>query len=78
MMTRERFKENLIQAIEYKGQYVSEEDIEKFLDLNYDGSGDFDWNYSLFTMFALEVAADSFWEAAKQFNLHYVGEEEDD
>ena len=78
-MTRERFKRNLVQALEHKDQYVSDRDMEKFLDLNYDEDGNWDWDYDIYTNFASEMCrTGNFWKAVKQFDLHYVGEEEED
>ena len=70
-MTREQFKKNLIQAIEYKDQDVSDSDIEKFLDLNFD-EDNYEWDYNDFTSFASKLCSNfgNFWETARNFDLH--------
>lgn len=72
-MTREKFKRNLVQALDHHDQYVSDEDIEKFLDLNYDEDGDWDWDYEDFDYFAIEVCENfgHFWETVRSYDLNY-------
>lgn len=70
-MTRKQFKKNLIQALENKDQDVSNEDIEKFLDLNFD-EDNYEWDYDDFTSFAGELCSNygNFWETVRDFDLH--------
>lgn len=79
-MTREKFKRNLIQALDRHDQYVSDEDIETFLDLNYDEDGDWDWDIDDFMDFAIEVCANfgSFWETVECYDLHSPREYEEE
>ena len=59
-LDREEFKENLIEACADKDQYISVDDLERFLDLNYDEDSDVaTWNYRDFADFATELAANS-------------------
>jgi len=79
-MTRNKFKENLVEALDSKDQYVKNEDIETFLDLNYDEDGDWDWSYGDFKDFACEVCANfgDFWETVESYDLHTPAEYEED
>jgi hypothetical protein len=77
MMSRQTFGRSLFQAIYYKGIVINEEDLEKFLDLNYDEDSDYDWDYNDFSTFAdkvVELKGD-FWEAVAEFNFHYPNED---
>lgn len=57
-LDREEFKENLIEACADKDQYISVDDLERFLDLNYDEDSSLaEWNYRDFADFATELAA---------------------
>ena len=77
-MSRNKFKRNLGQALDRRDQYVSDEDLEKFLDLNYDEDGDWDWDLDDFMDFADEVCNEGFWETVAEYDLHYPGEDEND
>ena len=71
-MTRNKFKTNLSQALDNRDVYVSDEDLEKFLDLNYDEDGDWDWDFAEFDQFACDVCANfgDFWETVEEYDLH--------
>lgn len=74
-MTREKFKQNLIEALTDEYEFWGEETenkIEKLLDLNYDEDGDWDWTYADFKGFAVTLANnyENFWFTAEQFGLH--------
>ena len=73
-MTREKFKRNLIQALDHTDQFVDNETLEKFLDLNYDEDGDWDWNIDDFMGFAEELCANfgDFWKTVKSYDLNYL------
>ena len=80
-MSRTKFKNNLVQAITSKDYYVEDETIEKFLDLNYDEDSSLaEWEYQDFNEFALALcdAWGDIWEAAREFDLHYPDEDEED
>jgi len=79
-MSRSKFKNNLVQAIEAKDHAVSDEDMEKFLDLNYDEDSSItDWDYDDFSMFASDLCANwgNFWETVAGFGLHTPDDCED-
>ena len=79
-MTRNKFKENLVEALDSKDMFVKNEDIETFLDLNYDEDGDWDWAYRGLSDFASEVCANfgDFWETVEEYDLHLPEEYEED
>lgn len=77
-MTRKMFKKNLLEAIEFHDGYEKDEDIEKFLDLNFDEDGYMEeWTFNDFNEFAMDVCEEGLWEAAKSYDLHYEGEDDD-
>lgn len=72
-MTREQFKRNLLQSIERKDQDVSEEDIERFLSLNFDEDSSIsNWTFDDFYDFSVELCNNygDFWETVRDFDLH--------
>ena len=79
-MTRREFKENLVEALDDKDQYVCDEDIEIFLDLNYDEDSSIaEWTYSDFKLFVSDVCAEQdFWEAARLNDFHTPAEDEEE
>ena len=79
-MTRKQFKRNLVQSIEARDLFVSDEDIEKFLNLNYDEDGDWNWDYDTFGQFTADMCANfgDFWETVADWDLHYPGEFNDE
>lgn len=90
--TRESFKADLVYALECRDQYVSNEEIEKFLDLNFDEDSSIaSWGYREMNEFVCEVCNEGFWDAVRGCDLnvplkkyrvklngiHYCVEEED-
>ena len=79
-LSRKDFKQNLVEALESKDCYVSDDILEKFLDLNYDEDSSLtEWTFSDFLDFASEFCACSYdlWETARSYDLHYPGEDDD-
>lgn len=78
-MTREQFKTNLEQAIEFHDGYISNEDLEHFLDLNYDEDSSItDWTYSDFNAFAIDYNTEGMRRACHLSDLQWDDEEEDE
>lgn len=78
-MTRKMFKKNLLEAIEFHDGYEKDEDIEKFLDLNFDEDGYMEeWTFNDFNDFAMNVCEEGLWKAAKSYDLHYEGEDDEE
>lgn len=70
----DKFKRNLLQALEHKDMQVSDKDINKFLSLNSEEDFD-DWNYATFSLFASDVCQEGFWDAVRLWDLHYPNED---
>lgn len=69
--TRDTFKDDLVYALECRDQYVSNEEIEKFLDLNFDEDSSItSWGYREMDDFVLEVCNEGFWGAVKGCDLN--------
>ena len=78
-MTRKEFKINLVEAIEFHDGYISDEDVEKLLDLNYDEDSSIcNWTFSTFNTFALDYVAEGIKYACRYSDLKWDDEEEDD
>ena len=76
-MTREQFRQNLIEAIEFHDGYVSNEEIEHFLELNYDvDSSITDWTYSDFNAFAIDYSTEGMRRACHLSDLQWEDEED--
>lgn len=75
-MTREKFKENLIDALEYRDQWVDDETLEEFIKLNYENVKD--WNHSDFRTFVSDICAEDFNEACHLNDLKRPFAEEED
>ena len=69
-MTKMKFKNCLLQALGYKDQIINDVELEKLLDLNWDRSNMFDWDYVDFTEFAVDVAENGLWSAARNLDLN--------
>ena len=79
-LSRNNFKQNLVEALESKDCYVSDDMLEKLLNLNYDEDSSLtEWTFSDFLGFASEFCACSYdlWETARSYDLHYPGEDDD-
>lgn len=73
-LTREQFKYNLIEACADRDQYISVDDMQKFLDLNYDEDSSLaEWGYREFADFA-DVLAEHYGvmsETCHEFDLKF-------
>lgn len=70
MNNREKFKRNLIEAVENHDGYCDNDEVNKFLDLNYDEDSSLNnWTYGDFDYFARSIAAYGFWQAAEDFDF---------
>lgn len=78
-MTRKQFKQNLEEAIEFHDGWERNEDLEKFLELNFDEDSSLsDWTFSNFNSFAIDVCEEGLWRACRLNDLHYEGEDDDE
>lgn len=78
-MTREQFKQNLEEALEYHDGYISEEELETFLDLNYDEDSSItDWTFADFNCFALDVSCEGMRRACHLSDLQWDDEDDEE
>ena len=78
-MTRNKFKQNLEEALIHHDCYVSDDELESFLDLNYDEDSSLsDWTFADFNSFAIDISCDGLRDACHYLDLHYPGEDEED
>lgn len=78
-MTKKQFKQNLIQALEYNDTDLSNEEIDKIIEDNFDESEELaNWTFANFNTFALDVATEGLRRACKFSDLYYESDEEDD
>jgi hypothetical protein len=78
-MTKKQFKQNLIQALEYNDTDLSNEEIDKIIEDNFDESEELaNWTFANFNTFALDVATEGLRRACKFSDLYYESDEDDD
>ena len=76
-MTRKQFKQCLVEAIEFHDGYISNEEVEKLLYLNYDeDSSIVDWTFSDFNTFAIDYNTEGIRYACRQSDLKWEDDEE--
>jgi len=79
-MTKQKFKNCLVEAMEDKDWWEPDETINEFLRLNYDEDSSLaDWDYSDFKyLVSIILKEQNFWEAVRQLDLHTPKEYEDE
>lgn len=78
-MTREQFTQNLEEAFEFHDVYLSDEEVDKFLDLNYNEDSSLNyWTFADFNSFAIDVATEGLRRACRLNDLHYDSADEED
>jgi hypothetical protein len=78
-MTKKQFKQNLIQALEYNDTDLSNEEIDKIIEDNFDESEELaNWTFANFNTFALDVATEGLRRACKFSDLHYESDDEEE
>lgn len=78
-MTRKEFKQCLVEAIEFHDGYISNEEVETLLDLNYDEDSSItDWTFSSFNTFALDYVLEGISYACRYSDLKWEEEEDDE
>ena len=78
-MTRKQFKQNLVEAFEFHDVDLSNEEVDKLVNYNFDESGETaGWTFANFSMFALDVATEGLRRACKFSDLHYESDDEDE
>lgn len=78
-MNREQFIQNLVEAFEFHDVDLSDEEVDKFLDLNYDEDNSLNyWTFADFNSFAIDVATEGLRRACKLNDLYYDSADEED
>lgn len=71
-MNKAQFKQNLEEALEYNNADLSDEEIDKIIEDNFDESGELaSWTFANFNTFALDVATEGLKIACKFSDLYY-------
>ena len=78
-MTREQFTQNLEEALEFHDVELLDEEVDKFLDLNYNEDSSLNyWTFADFNSFAIDVATEGLRRACKLNDLYYDSADEED
>ena len=78
-MTRKQFTQNLEEAFEFHDVDLPDEEVDKFLDLNYNEDSSLNyWTFADFNNFAIDVAAEGLRRACKLNDLYYDSADEED
>ena len=78
-MTRKQFTQNLEEAFEFHDVDLPDEEVDKFLDLNYNEDSPLNyWTFADFNSFAIDVAAEGLRRACKLNDLYYDSADEED
>lgn len=78
-MTREQFTQNLEEALEFHDVDLLDEEVDKFLDLNYNEDSSLNyWTFADFNSFAIDVATEGLRRACKLNDLYYDSANEED
>lgn len=78
-MTRKQFTQNLEEAFEFHDVYLPNEEVDKFLDLNYNEDSSLNyWTFADFNSFAIDVATEGLRRACKLNDLYYDSADEED
>lgn len=78
-MTRKQFTQNLEEAFEFHDVDLPDEEVDKFLDLNYNEDSSLNyWTFADFNSFAIDVATEGLRRACKLNDLYYDSVDEKD
>ena len=78
-MTRKQFTQNLEEAFEFHDVDLPDEEVDKFLDLNYNEDSSLNyWTFADFNSFAIDVATEGLGRACKLNDLYYDSADEED
>ena len=78
-MTRNKFKQNLEEALIHHDCEVSNDELERLLDLNYDEDSSLsDWTFANFNSFAIDISCDGLRNACHYIDLKHWEDEEDE
>lgn len=78
-MTRKQFTQNLEEAFEFHDVDLLDEEVDKFLDLNYNEDSSLNyWTFADFNSFAIDVATEGLRRACRLNDLYYDSADEED
>ena len=78
-MTRKQFTQNLEEAFEFHDVDLPDEEVDKFLDLNYNEDSSLNyWTFADFNSFAIDVATEGLRRACRLNDLYYDSADEED
>ena len=78
-MTRKQFKQNLKEAFEFHDVDLSNEEVDKLVNHNFDESGETaGWTFANFNTFAIDVATEGLRRACKFSDLYYESDDEEE
>ena len=78
-MTREQFTQNLEEALEFHDVDLLDEEVDKFLDLNYNEDSSLNyWTFADFNSFAIDVATEGLRRACRLNDLYYESDDEEE
>ena len=78
-MNRKQFTQNLEEAFEFHDVDLLDEEVDKFLDLNYNEDSSLNyWTFADFNSFAIDVATEGLRRACKSNDLYYDSADEED
>lgn len=78
-MTREQFTQNLEEAFEFHDVDLPDEEVDKFLDLNYNEDSSLNyWTFADFNSFAIDVATEGLRRACKLNDLYHDSADKED
>ena len=78
-MTKQQFKQNLMEALEFNDCDVEEETLDNFIELNYNEDSSLNyWTFADFNSFAIDVATEGLRRACRLNDLYYESDDEED
>lgn len=77
-MTKNQFKKNLVEALEFHDVELSDKEVDKIVDANFDEAGELaDWTFNNFNAFAVDVASEGLQRACRFSDLEYESNDEE-
>ena len=78
-MTKQQFKQNLMEALEFNDCETEEETLDNLIDLNYNEDSSLNyWTFADFNSFAIDVSTEGLRRACKLNDLYYDSADEED
>lgn len=78
-MNKRQFRQNMVDALEFHDAEISNEEMETFLDLNYDEDSSItDWTFADFNSFAIDIKTEGIARACRLNDLQFDDDDEDE